>query len=66
VWFTHVPVTAPVSGSSRNSIEMSRDLALELIIAYEGSAVLTNALAEPELMAHEARRLEKWINALQA
>ena len=44
----------------------ARDLALELVIAYEGSAVLTNALAQPELMAHEARRLEKWINALQA
>jgi AcrR family transcriptional regulator len=43
----------------------ARDLALELVIAYEGSAVLTNALAEPELMAHQARRLEKWINALQ-
>jgi AcrR family transcriptional regulator len=44
----------------------ARDLALELVIAYEGSAVLTNALGQPELMAREARRLEKWINALQA
>ncbi|OBK32515.1 hypothetical protein A5658_15865 [Mycobacterium sp. 1245111.1] len=44
----------------------ARDLALQLVISYEGSAVLTNALAQPELMAHEARRLEKWINALQA
>jgi AcrR family transcriptional regulator len=44
----------------------ARDLALELVISYEGSALLTNALAQPELMAHEARRLEKWINALQA
>lgn len=44
----------------------ARDLALELIIAYEGSAVLTNALAQPELMALEVRRLEKWINALEA
>jgi AcrR family transcriptional regulator len=43
----------------------ARDLALQLIIAYEGSAVLTNALAQPELMAHEARRLEKWITTLQ-
>jgi AcrR family transcriptional regulator len=44
----------------------ARDLAVELVIAYEGSAVLTNALAQPEIMAREARRLEKWINALQA
>jgi AcrR family transcriptional regulator len=44
----------------------AHDLALELVVAYQGSAVLTNALVQPELMAHEARRLEKWINALQA
>lgn len=43
----------------------ARDLALELVIAYEGSAVLTNALAEPEVMARQVRRLEKWINAMQ-
>ena len=42
----------------------ARDLAVELVIAYEGSAVLTNALAQPEVMAHEARRLEKWINTI--
>jgi AcrR family transcriptional regulator len=42
----------------------ARDLAQELVIAYEGSAVLTNALAQPEVMAHQARRLEKWINAM--
>src|SRR6201984_3465081 len=44
----------------------ARDLAHELVIAYEGGAVLTNAMAQPEIMAREARRLEKWINALQA
>jgi AcrR family transcriptional regulator len=42
----------------------AHDLALQLVIAYQGSAVLTNALAQPELMAREARRLEKWINTL--
>jgi AcrR family transcriptional regulator len=44
----------------------AHDLALQLVIAYQGSAVLTNALAQPELMAREARRLEKWINAIHA
>ncbi|MBV8397461.1 MAG: TetR/AcrR family transcriptional regulator [Acetobacteraceae bacterium] len=44
----------------------AHDLAVELVAAYQGSAVLTNALRQPELMAHFARRLEKWINALQA
>ncbi|OMC46391.1 TetR family transcriptional regulator [Mycobacterium sp. IS-2888] len=43
----------------------ARDLAHQLVIAYEGSAVLTNALAQPEIMTREARRLEKWINALE-
>jgi AcrR family transcriptional regulator len=42
----------------------AHDLALQLVIAYQGSAVLTNALAQPEVMAREAKRLEKWINAL--
>ena len=32
--------------------------------SYQGSAVLTNALGQPELMARQARRLEKWIEAL--
>jgi AcrR family transcriptional regulator len=43
----------------------AHDLALELVAAYQGSAVLTNALRQPELMAHHARRLEKWINAIR-
>ena len=40
------------------------DLAVELLASYQGSAVLTNALGQPELMARQARRLEKWIAAL--
>ncbi len=43
----------------------ARDLALELVIAYQGSALLTNALAQPDVMARQARRLEKWITALR-
>ena len=35
----------------------ARELAIELVIAYEGSAVLTNALAQPEIMARATRRL---------
>jgi AcrR family transcriptional regulator len=43
----------------------AHDLALELVVAYQGSAVLTHALGRPEVMANQARRLERWINALQ-
>jgi AcrR family transcriptional regulator len=69
------PLTAPLMQTLLDWTELqfhamgrrdAHDLALELVIGYQGSAVLTNALAQPELMAHEARRLEKWINALQA
>ena len=67
------PLTAPLMQTLLDWTEQqfhamgrrdAHDLALELNIAYQGSAVLTNALAQPELMAYEARRLEKWINAL--
>jgi AcrR family transcriptional regulator len=42
----------------------ARDLAVELLVGYQGSAVLTNALGQPELMTRQARRLEKWIDNL--
>jgi hypothetical protein len=43
----------------------ARDLALELVISYQGNAVLTSALGRAELMARQARRIEKWIDALR-
>jgi AcrR family transcriptional regulator len=42
----------------------ARDLAVELLVTYQGSAVVSSALGEPELLAREARRLQKWIDAL--
>jgi TetR/AcrR family transcriptional repressor of nem operon len=42
----------------------ARDLALNLIAAYEGSALLTNTLRDPEILAREARRLLSWIDSL--
>jgi TetR/AcrR family transcriptional regulator, transcriptional repressor for nem operon len=44
----------------------AHDLAVELLVSYQGSAVLTNALGQPELMSRQAHRLEKWIDALRA
>jgi AcrR family transcriptional regulator len=35
-------------------------------VSYQGSAVLTNALGQRELMGRQAGRLEKWIDALHA
>jgi hypothetical protein len=41
----------------------ARDLAVELVASYQGSAVLSSALGQPELMAHQSRRLARWIEA---
>jgi TetR/AcrR family transcriptional regulator, transcriptional repressor for nem operon len=40
------------------------DLAVELVAAYQGCAVLTHTLGRPELLARHARRLERWIDTL--
>ena len=42
----------------------ARDLAVAMIAAYEGIALLTNTFHEPELMVREARRLNRWIDSL--
>ena len=42
----------------------ARDLAVALIASYQGIALLTNTFRDPELMAREARRLERWIDSL--
>lgn len=44
----------------------AHDLAVELVASYQGSAVLTSAFGQPELMARQARRLQGWIQALHA
>ena len=40
------------------------DLAVELVAAYQGAAMLTHALGRAELLARHARRLERWIDTL--
>jgi TetR/AcrR family transcriptional repressor of nem operon len=42
----------------------ARDLAFALLASYEGMALLTNTLRDPELMIREGRRLERWIDSL--
>jgi AcrR family transcriptional regulator len=42
----------------------ARDLAFALIASYQGIALLTNTFRDPELMAREARRIERWIDSL--
>ncbi|MER5682149.1 TetR/AcrR family transcriptional regulator [Streptomyces sp. NPDC002205] len=42
----------------------SRELAVALIAAYQGISLLTNTFRDPDLMAAEGRRLERWIDSL--
>jgi len=42
----------------------AHDLALELMAAYEGSALLANTLRDPHVLSGAARRLNHWIDAL--
>jgi AcrR family transcriptional regulator len=42
----------------------ARDLAVALIASYQGIALLTNTFRDPEIMARESRRLERWIDSL--
>jgi TetR/AcrR family transcriptional regulator, transcriptional repressor for nem operon len=42
------------------------DLAIQFVAAYQGSAVVTSALGQPELMARQARRVERWIDTVDS
>jgi len=42
----------------------ARDLALDLIAAYEGSALLASTMRDPGVLASAARRLSRWIDTL--
>ena len=58
----------PIDWAEEQFRSMSRrdahGLAVDLVALYQGSAVLASALREPDLMARQARRLEKWIDAI--
>jgi TetR/AcrR family transcriptional regulator, transcriptional repressor for nem operon len=41
-----------------------RDLAVTLIATYEGTAMLTHSLRDPNLMHRQSQRLLRWIEAL--
>ncbi len=42
----------------------AHDLALDLLAAYEGSALLANTLGDPAVLSGAARRLNHWIDTL--
>ncbi len=61
-------MTLPIEWVERQLRAMGRrdagELAVALIAAYQGISLLTNTLRDPELMAREGRRLERWIDSL--
>jgi AcrR family transcriptional regulator len=42
----------------------ARDLAVTLVAAYQGTAVLTHSLRDPDLMHRQSQRMLRWIDAL--
>ena len=42
----------------------AHDLAVSLLAAYEGSALLANTFRDPNILVREARRLNHWIDTL--
>lgn len=42
----------------------AHDLAVNLLAIYEGSALLANTLRDPDILSRQARRLDRWIDAL--
>jgi AcrR family transcriptional regulator len=42
----------------------ARDLAFDLLAAYEGSALLANTMRDPTVLSGAARRIDRWIDTL--
>ncbi|MQA02963.1 MAG: TetR/AcrR family transcriptional regulator [Streptosporangiales bacterium] len=43
----------------------AHELAVELIAGYQDSAILTSTLGQPEIIAGQARRLQRWIDTFE-
>jgi TetR/AcrR family transcriptional regulator, transcriptional repressor for nem operon len=61
-------ISVPIEWAERQFRAMgrrdARELAIALIASYQGIALLTNTFRDPELMAREGRRLERWVDSL--
>ena len=42
----------------------AHELALDLLAAYEGSALLANTLRDPDVLANASHRIDRWIDSL--
>ena len=61
-------IEASVAWAEKQFKEMGRrdahDLAIQLIGAYQGAAVVTQALGDPSVLKREGRRIERWVDSL--
>ena len=44
----------------------ARDLAIEVIARYQGSALLASTLRDPDLLARESGRVAAWLDTITA
>jgi TetR/AcrR family transcriptional regulator, transcriptional repressor for nem operon len=44
----------------------AHDLALELVAKYQGSAAVASALGDPNVFAQQARRMQRWLDGIEA
>jgi hypothetical protein len=60
-------ISATAARSSASSTIWPRrdahDLALDLMAAYEGSALLASTMRDPGVLSRAARRIDRWIDA---
>jgi AcrR family transcriptional regulator len=60
---------ALIGGAEQQFQELGRsdahELAVEMITAYQGTAVLAHATTSPELIRRESDRVERWIDEVQ-
>jgi TetR/AcrR family transcriptional regulator, transcriptional repressor for nem operon len=61
-------MTIPVDWAEKQFAAMgradARDLAIDMIAGYQGTALLTNTLRAPHLMERECARISAWIDSL--
>jgi AcrR family transcriptional regulator len=61
-------MTVPIDWAARQFQAIgrpdARDLAVQVIASYQGTALLTSTLRDPDLMTREALRVAQWIDTL--
>jgi AcrR family transcriptional regulator len=60
----HIPIEWAETQFKSLGRRDAHDLAIDLMAAYEGSALLANAMRDPAVLTSAARRLDRWIDAL--